>query len=916
MVEREARQLLAEAACGGDIGLSVRHLKGGRAGASAPDGRHPFTLPGDRPVWGRDRPFAVEHIALEFSFNLARGELSGVATTTFRPRVDGLREAIFDAIELDVESVTDASGRALHFTVGDRTLRVDLGRPRSSRRRITTVVRYTARPRRGLYFNVPEAAYPDRPRQIWTQGQAEDSAYYFPCFDYPGEKATSELTVTVPSSWFALSNGHLVSHRRNGRRRTTTYHWKQERPHPAYLVTLVAGELTAVETSAKNAGEGGNDVPVQYYGPPRSGSALRRTFGHTPEMVRFFAERIGTPYPWAKYATVAVADFIFGGMENTSATTMTDTLLHDVRAHEDLADVCDSITAHELAHQWFGDLLTCREWSHGWLNESFATYFDALWVEHSRGWDAFRHDLREKAQAYFGEDARNYRRPLVQNVFTEPIDIFDRHLYERGAQVLDMLRYVLGDDLWWRAIGHYVHTHRERDVLTHDLQRSVEEATGRNLDWFFDQWVWKGGHPELHATYSWDTQHGLATVQLTQTQKADDDPLTSIYRTPIEIMFQTSRGLRSFMVELSEASHSFVFPLEGEPRWVAIDPANRVLKKLDFNPGEAQLRARIVEDPQAMGRIDAAERLAKIGSPQAIETLRATLLSEQENELVRAEVATALGTVRTDMARDALVSALTAKPTRVRRAAATALGKSRDSVAVGALLRLLRGRGDRSYYVQAAAAAALGTTRQPSAFAALRRLLGRPAHNDAITAGALTGLGALRDPRAIDTLITYTEWGRHPNARRAAATALGQLAPLCDERERTRARERLIELLDDRWLRVQLAAATSLLELGDSSVVPALHGIAERALDGRLRRSCLVAARDLVERADKGPEIRALQGEIEKLRQRNDELRDRMTTLETRLGDASTGPGKLTKRASRPQNGNSRAAARGKRSTL
>ena len=165
MSEREARQLLAEAACGGDIGLSVRHLEGGRAGASTLDGRHPFALPGDRPVWGRDRPFAVEHIALEFSFNLARGELSGVATTTFRPRVDGLREAIFDAIELDVESVTDASGRALHFTVGERTLRVDLGRPRSSRRRITTVVRYTARPRRGLYFNVPEPAYPDRPRQ-------------------------------------------------------------------------------------------------------------------------------------------------------------------------------------------------------------------------------------------------------------------------------------------------------------------------------------------------------------------------------------------------------------------------------------------------------------------------------------------------------------------------------------------------------------------------------------------------------------------------------------------------------------------------------------------------------------------------------------------------------------------------------
>ena len=221
------------------------------------DGRHPFALPGDRPVWGRDRPFAVEHIALDLAFNLARGEVRGVATTTFRPRVDGLREAVFDAIELDVESVEDGTGRALPFTVGERTLRVDLGRPRSSRRRITTVVRYSARPRRGLYFNAPEAAYPDRPRQIWTQGQAEDSAYYFPCFDYPGEKATSELTVTVPAGWFALSNGRLESQSErpptHASRRSTGC---RSVPHPAYLFSLAAGEFDVVEDERRGRRRG------------------------------------------------------------------------------------------------------------------------------------------------------------------------------------------------------------------------------------------------------------------------------------------------------------------------------------------------------------------------------------------------------------------------------------------------------------------------------------------------------------------------------------------------------------------------------------------------------------------------------------------------------------------------------------
>ena len=853
--------------------------------------RGPFALPGDQPVWGRDRPIAIEHMRLEFDFDLRRRRVNGVATTTFRPRNDGLREAVFDAIELDVESVTDGNGRALPFATGDRKLRIDLGRARSERRSITTVVRYSCRPRRGLYFNRPDAGYPDRPAQIWTQGQAEDSAYYFPCFDYPGEKATSELIATVPAGWFAVSNGRLASVSEDRRRRRTSYHWTQEAPHPAYLVTLAAGRFDAVEVESDTAH---GMVPVQYYGPRGSAEALQRAFGRTPEMVRFFTQQIGVPYPWAKYATVAIADFIFGGMENTSATTMTDALLHDERAHPDFVETADSITAHELAHQWFGDLLTCREWSHGWLNESFATYFDALFVEHQRGWDAFRYDLYEKAQVYFPEDAGRYRRPLVENVYAEPIDIFDRHLYERGAQVLDMVRYNLGDDLWWKAIRHYTSKHAHGDVLTHDLQRAIEEATGRNLDWFFEQWVWKGGHPEFKATYSWDAAHRAATVRLTQTQ-TPDERLTSIYRTPLDVAFMTARGLREFRVEVTEQEHSFVFQLDGEPRFVSIDPANRVLKTLSFEPGEAMLKAQLNDDPQAMGRVAAAKGLAKLGSPAAVEALGDALLRRRELEFVRAEVAKALGEMKSDAAREALLAAAGAQPSRVRRAVATALGEFRDGGAARALQRYLSGRGDESYYVQAAAAAALGKTLQPGAYAALRRVLGRSSHNDAITAAALGGLASLRDLRAIDQLIEYTEWGRHQNARRAAVEALGRLAPLANEPVRLRVRERLERLLDDRWLRVQLAAVTALTALKETRSVPALRALADGALDGRLKRSARVAARTLSEGADKGDEVKKLQHEMERLQQANQALKDRLAKVESAV-DGSTGPARGRRR--------------------
>ncbi|MDA1010327.1 MAG: M1 family aminopeptidase, partial [Chloroflexi bacterium] len=767
----------------------------GLGGFTAAAERMPFVLPGDRPVWGRNRPLKMEHIRLEFSFDLRRRTVNGVASLTFSPRATSVREATFDAIDLDVSSVTDEGGKALKFSLGNRTLTVDLGRARRPGQTTTVIVTYTAQPRRGLYFNLPDEGYPDRPTQIWTQGQAEDSAHYFPCFDFPGEKYTSEMLITVPLTWTTVSNGSLAGTTEDRRRHTKTDHWKQEIPHPAYLITLCAGEFDEVIAEA-------DGVPIQYYAMPGSTEDLKRAFGRTPEMVRFFNSKIGVPYPWAKYATVAVHDFIFGGMENTSATTMTDTLLHDARAHEDFVGTADSITAHELAHQWFGDLLTCREWSHGWLNESFATYFDCLFVEHQHGWDKFRYHVTQNAGLYLQEDGGDYRRPLVQNVYADPIDIFDRHLYERGSVVLDMLRTRLGDDLWWKAINHYVTKHRESEVLTHDLQRAIEEATGHNLDGFFDQWVWKGGHPEFKASSSWDGEKKLATVTLEQTQKPDAS-LTSVYEVPVEIGFWVNGRFERRTVEVRDGHETYVFSLATEPEFIAIDPANRVLKTLDYKPGEKALKANLEQNPEAVGRIEAAKALANVGSRGAVEGLRKALLNRQEIEYVRAEVAAALGTLKGTAARDALIAGSRERNARTRRAAASALGNFRDAEAVAALTRLLAGEGDRSYYVQSAAAAALGRTFQPGVVETLTGVLGRPAHNDAITVGALTGLGANRSVEALPALLQHTEWGIHQNARRTAVTALGTLYRWLEAPDRERVRERVQDLLDDPWLRVQ-----------------------------------------------------------------------------------------------------------------
>ncbi len=480
--------------CGGHFGAAGY-------GAAA---QRPFALPGDQPHYARDRAVDVRHITLEIAIDPKAKRIEGTARHTFAPINDGLTQLEFDAVEMEIGAVR-LEGSDLPFSYDGARLRIDLGGPRNAGEELTVAIAYSAEPRRGLYFVGPDEGYPDKPLQVWSQGQDEDSRHWFPCFDFPNQLATSEVLVTVPDPLTAVSNGELVSvEERDGLR---TYHWRQSTPHVAYLLSVAAGDFAEIIDQV-------DGVPVQYYLPKGREEDGRRALGRTPEMVRFFSERIGIPYPYAKYAQVVVNDFIFGGMENVSATTLTDSILQDERAHPDYVDAGDGLVAHELAHQWFGDLLTCRDWAHGWLNEGFATYFDALFTEHHYGVDEFRYQMRRNAEIYLRDDAQRYRRPIVSHTYNEPIDLFDRQFYEKGGWVLHMLRFELGDDLFWKAIRHYTAKHRGANVTTPDLQRAIEEATGRNLDAFFEQWVYGAGHPALTVSHEWDdsTKQAKLTV--------------------------------------------------------------------------------------------------------------------------------------------------------------------------------------------------------------------------------------------------------------------------------------------------------------------------------------------------------------------------------------------------------------------
>jgi aminopeptidase N len=829
----------------------------------------PFPLPGDRPHYAPDKVADIRHVRLELTdFSFDARSFAGRCTTTLAPIADGMQEIVFDAVEMEIDAVTDPDGRTLDHDYDGSRLRVRF--PERLRQGVEAQidVRYRAVPRRGLYFNVPDEPYPNRPRQIWTQGQDEDSRHWFPCHDSPNQKQTSEMIATVPKGMFALSNGRLTRVDDDPDGGTTTFTWVQDVPHSSYLITLAAGDFA--EITDEGAG-----VPLQYYVERGREDEARRSLGRTPAMMRFFVDRLQYPYPYNKYAQVFVADFIFGGMENTTATTLTDTALYDERAALDYD--ADGLVAHELAHQWFGDLLTCRTWGDAWLNEGFATYWEALFTEHHKGEDEFRYEMWSNARNYLDEDGDHYRRSIVQHTYNQPLDIFDRHLYEKGSLVLHMLRYVLNDEGFFRSMNHYVKTFARQNVTTMELRRAIEEATGRNLDWFFDQWIHKGGHPSFEVAWNWDDDRRQAKVTVKQTQKPD--ALTPVFRMPVDIVFAHEGAPDiTLRVDVENPEHTFVVPLPGRPDVVRFDPGNWVLKTLTFDKQERELRLQLASDPNVIERVRAAQGLGKLATPGARAALGEAVLSDPFWG-VQAEAAKAIGSMKTAAARDMLIGLLTVPHPKARRAVVEALGEFRgDERAADALLPVLQ-QGDASYFVEGEAAKSLGRIRSNRAYDALVAALEKDAWNDTIRVRALEGMGELKDDRAVPLALTWTVAGRSIPARAAAITALEKLGKDKDD-----VFDRLVDLLDDPHLRITTRAIGALRALKAEKAVPALELLAARHLDGRVIRLSREAVRALREGKDTQDDLAKLRDRLDALEKENRELKDRVVALEAGTG--------------------------------
>ncbi len=826
-----------------------------------------FVLPGARNHYARDRKFDVRHIKLDISLDFERNAVYGKSTITLSALSENLGNIEIDAADMSIESVKDVSGRNLNYEYTGEKIAVFLEKALSPTEECEVSIEYSTIPKRGLYFIKPDDQHLDKPIQVWSHGEDENNRFWFPCYDFPNDRMTSEVLVTVPNKFLVISNGRLLEVSEDRSRGTKTYHWLQEIPHVSYLISIAVGDFAELRDEW-------HGIPVLYYVQKGREEEAMRCFQKTPKMLDYYSTMLGLQYPYPKYAQVAVADFVIGGQENITATTETDEILHDERAHLDYS--ADYLVAHELFHQWLGDLITCKEWSHLWLNEAFATYFESLFIQHDQGQDEFDARLLAYYERYLEEAKDKYLRPIVTRRYHEPGELFDRHTYEKGALVLYTLHFVLGERGFWDSIRTYVKKFREKVVETSDLKTTIEEVTGRSMDTFFDEWLFKPGHPELSIKFDWLDESKILRLNVDQVQDTSNG--TPTFHFPADIFILDGRVERTFKVEISNKQECFEFTFEEKPTSVVFDPRNRILKTLKFEKPQHMLLHELKYGRTIWTRIWAARELSRFTNSNVIQGLRNSVESDPF-WAVQQESAKALGAIGTEEALRTLIACRQVKHPKARRGVAKALGEFRTEIAAEALLPMLTR--DESYFVEAEAARSLGKTKSPKAYNALTSAYRTKAsYREVIRCFALEGLGELKDQRSLPILIEATKYGQHMRVREAAIKALGRFGVKNQE-----VSDRIIELLKDSNLFVRKAAISALEELREPSSVEHLERVVEEDAQPEVQSSARRAVHVIRESFEKGEEWRKLRNEVESLREENRQLRQRVDLLEKKHGN-------------------------------
>lgn len=846
--------------------FSVRDLLGCRCHANAffsdapKENPSAHTFAWAKAQYAEDRPVVPLSQSLDLKLSFDKKELRGFNSIRIRAVQKTVKTFTVDSIDLAISKVL-VDDKDVDFVVQEKTIRVNLSRPLERNQEAQLKIFFSCQnPRAGLYFIQSDEKYRNRPLQAWTQGQDDDARYWFPSFDEPRLKAQFEMKIEVPKDFIATSNGRLIKESRTGE--TWNFHWKSDLWIPSYLVTLTVGQFEEIKDEALG-------IPTNYLFEKGRRSEAQLSFGKTPQMMELFSKVLGVKYPYEKYTQVAVNEFVFGGMENTSATTQTDATLHTEDIHSDFTS--DDLVSHELAHQWFGDLVTCRTWHHGWLNEGWATFMETVFKEVDLGPEETDYFRFEELNIYLDEDKRLYRRPIVTNWYSDPAEIWDRHLYQKGGLVLNMLSAELGEEDFWAATKFYLEKFQNNVAETVDFQRCLETVSGRSLQSFFDQWLFKGGHPDLNVTFEWNEEKKQAKLTFKQKQNITD--LTPVFQIRSQIEFFSPSGSSAFPIEITEKVQSFEFALNQKPEYCRFDKGNKLIKTLEWALPLEMLKGQLKKDTDVVGKIWAMKHLAKEATREGVEALIDRLKSDSF-WAVRGEAALALGETKSQYAKEALLAALhQEKNSKARTRIAMALGEFKEEAVAEALINSFGT--EENIFVRGAIVASLGKTKSGKAFEVLKAAIKIPSWHDWLATQAYVGLRHLRDTRALQLFMEGAQYGAPKFARMAAVQGLAEYG--LDKNEVT---ELLNDLLDDPFARVRFVAADSLARRKDPQVIGNLETAATRNVDGHFKAAAFRAARRLRASLEKPEEINFIKDTLDKLSEENRRLKERVERLE------------------------------------
>jgi len=534
----------------------------------------------------------VTDTKLNVRFDYVHQYLLGTATLTLHSHFYPQAVAVLDAKGFTIKGVQLVGSRgdkSLTYKYDRRQLAVVLDHPYPREQSYQLRVSYVAKPNelpaggseaitaaKGLYFINPLGKEPNKPRQIWTQGETESNSCWFPTIDHPNQRMTQEITMTVEDQFKTLSNGLLITSKKNADG-TRTDTWRQSLPAAPYLTMLAVGDFAVVSDTWRGK-------PIDYYVEPKYKSTAKAVFGHTPEMMEFYSKKLGVEFPWEKYAQIAVRDYVSGAMENTTATVHGAAIQATSRELLDNTyETSESIITHELFHHWFGDYVTCESWSNLTLNEGFADYSQYLWAEYKYGADAAAL-VQQQELALYLEEADSKREPLIRYHYQNQEDMFDRHSYQKGGRVLHMLRKYVGDEAFFAALNYYLIKNKYTAVEISKLRTAFEQTTGEDLQWFFDQWFLQRGHPELKISHSY--ANGQVLLRVRQTQ---DTLFQPVYRLPVTVTVWQKEKSTDHRITITKADQTFSFQVADKPTLVKFDSEAQLLGQIEEERTQEEL---------------------------------------------------------------------------------------------------------------------------------------------------------------------------------------------------------------------------------------------------------------------------------------------------------------------------------------